>query len=134
MDYGRESLHSTIGRVYGDEIYLKTRKLDKLRKRKCQLLSSLAFLRRCRDQNVTPSFVKIQHHIRSTAARKIIHRIQNALTREGVHYAYHELNQISTQLFDLHLELGKLLDEDLWKTIDKISYEHSEHHFPGFWP
>ncbi|GJQ73674.1 hypothetical protein Trydic_g14012 [Trypoxylus dichotomus] len=97
--------------------------------KKCQLLATLAFLRRCRDQNVTPTFVKIQHHIRSTTARKIIHRTENALTRERVRYTYHELNQISTPLFDLHLELSKLLHEYLWKTIDEISYEHSEHHF-----
>ncbi|KAJ8954605.1 hypothetical protein NQ318_003137 [Aromia moschata] len=34
LDNSRESLHSTIGRLYGEDIYLKTRKFDKLRKKK----------------------------------------------------------------------------------------------------
>ncbi|KAJ8948724.1 hypothetical protein NQ318_017892 [Aromia moschata] len=65
-----------------EDIYLKIRKFDKLRMKKSQLLSSLAFLRRCRDKEITPTFIKINHHLRTPAVQKIIKRTEQALTRE----------------------------------------------------
>ncbi|GJQ85043.1 hypothetical protein Trydic_g3706 [Trypoxylus dichotomus] len=60
------------------------------------------------SSRLSPGWPLARAHLNpSTAARKILHRTENALTRERVRYTYHELNTISTQL-----------NEELWKSID----------------
>lgn len=79
--------------------------------------------------DIPATLPRIQFHIRSITAEKIIRHIENALTTERVHYTYRQLNQTSLQLYKLHLELSKILYEDFRKTVDKINYEHQEQHF-----
>ena len=81
LDDGRESLSQFIRRLYGEEILVLQRQMEQTRKKKAQLLASLAFLSRCRDENVIPKFLKSKQIIRSCQARRIYNRTEKALLK-----------------------------------------------------
>jgi hypothetical protein len=61
-----------ITHIYGEEALHDIRRLESLRKKKSRLLSSLALLLRCRDQNIIPTCMKVKHHVDTEAARRIL--------------------------------------------------------------
>ena len=52
----------------GEDIHRSIRVFEKLRKEKARLLSSLAFLLRCRDEETIPTFAKLRSAVNSSAA------------------------------------------------------------------
>jgi hypothetical protein len=116
-----ESLKSTIHHLYGEDIALHIRRLEKLRIKKTTLLSSLTFLLRCRDHNIIPRFLQIHHHIRSRAANRIYLRTSFALLRERIHQNRRELASTSRILLDTHLRLANTLTASHWCFIDQLT-------------
>jgi hypothetical protein len=121
----RGSLRVHILRLYGEDLSRKTRRLEKLRKKKAKLLSSLAFLERCRDSDTLPSFVIVRHHIQSEKAKRILHRASSALLRERIQHTRGVLDRCSLELYHLHLELAFFLHQDDWNTVERITFESS---------
>ncbi|CAK9810876.1 hypothetical protein ANTPLA_LOCUS6713 [Anthophora plagiata] len=123
---GRESLKTLIRQLYGEAILKKVNSFSKQRKTLKQHLSTLAFLKRCRDQKIVPRFLEIKSTINSTQSRRILHRTGLALLRERINFIKKELNRISSRLLDLHLEISGTTLPNIWDTIDRISYEQAE--------
>jgi hypothetical protein len=69
-----ESLKTTLLNLYGEDTARDIRLIEKLRNKKTKLLSSLTFLLRCRDYNITPRFLQFHHYIHSQAAYRIYKR------------------------------------------------------------
>jgi hypothetical protein len=92
--------------------------MEKLRKKKSMLLSSLAFMLRCRDQHVIPTFMKVKHHTNTKPTRRILQRTSIALIRERIHCKRRELNKVSRELYLLHLRLSRGLTHHVWDVID----------------
>ena len=106
----RESFHSYIKFLYGEEVYKKIQRLEKLQVKKSKLLCSLVFLKRCRDQDIVPVFAKIRHPITSTKARSIFHRASKSLVKERIDFTYLELDKTSGEAFNLSLWILNRLD------------------------
>ena len=117
-----ESLKSRIRHLYGEDIALLIRRLEKLRIKKTTLLSSLTFLLRCRDHNIIPRFLQIHHHIRSHAANRIYQRTSFALLRERIQQNRRELDSTSRALLDTHLRLANTLTTSHWLLIDQLTF------------
>ncbi|KAG8226356.1 hypothetical protein J437_LFUL010495 [Ladona fulva] len=99
--------------------------MENLRKKRCRLLSSLAFLQRCRDSDILPSFVQINHHIKCSGARRILRRASMALFRERIRYTRWSLSQCTEEIIRLHLELSSVMASSDWNTLDRITYNSS---------
>ncbi|KAG8237699.1 hypothetical protein J437_LFUL016264 [Ladona fulva] len=79
----RENIKSCITYLYGEEIFRSIRSFERLRKKRANLLASLAFLLRCRDNNIIPTFARLRHPIKTAAAQRILHRAGQALKVPG---------------------------------------------------
>jgi hypothetical protein len=118
-----ESLKSRILHLYGEETARHMRLLEKLRTKKTKLLSSLTFLLRCRDHNTIPHFLQFQHHIHSRAANRIYNHTSLALLRERIHQNRRELDNISRDLLELHLQTANAVSESDWTLLHNLSYK-----------
>jgi len=117
-----ESLKSRIRHLYGEDIALHIRRLEKLCIKKTTLLSSLTFLLRCRDHNIIPRFLQIHHQFRSCAANRIYQRTSFALLRERIQQNRRELDSTSRALLDTHLRLANTLTTSHWHLIDQLTF------------
>ncbi|XP_046383788.1 uncharacterized protein LOC124154233 [Ischnura elegans] len=124
-DHRRGNLCRNFTILYGEDILRKSKRFEKLRKKRGKLLSSLAFLQRCRDTNTLPTCVEVKHHLNTYAAKKILRHTSEALLRERIHHKRLELHLCSEELYRIHLELGATLTATDWEKIDKISFESS---------
>jgi len=116
-----ESLKSRIRHLYGEDIALHIRRLEKLRIKKTTLLPSLTFLLRCRD-HIIPHFLQIHHHIRSRAANRIYKRTSFALLCERIQQNRRELDSTSRILLDIHLRLANTLTTSHRRLIDQLTF------------
>ncbi|XP_071448005.1 uncharacterized protein [Hetaerina americana] len=89
---------------------------------KDKLLSSLAFLERCRDSDTIPSFVEVKHHIQSKKALRILRRASTALLRERVQHTRWTIQTRTEELYELHLRLSAVLNITDWDTLDRITW------------
>ena len=126
MDDGRESLLQFICRLYVEWISVLHRQVEQTRKKKAQLLASLAFLSRCRDENVIPKFLKSKQIIRSCQARRIYNRTEKALLRERIQNTRRNLAEVDKKLLGLFYQLSSKLHRSDWDKIDAISFRSME--------
>jgi len=89
-------------------------RLERLQKTKARFLSSLAFMRRCRDQQVIPVCLQLKHHINTEASRRILRRTSFALLRERICHTRRRLDIVSKELFHLHQLLPSTLTSHDW--------------------
>lgn len=124
-----ESLREKLIRLYGEQVYRETRLYTKLRVKKGRCLATLAFLRRCRDTDIIPTFIRISHHISTRRANNIIARAEKELLRERVRATYQQLDQLQEQILQLDLRLRLTLAEGDWRTIHALaeSSERAQH-------
>jgi len=122
-----KSLKSTIRHLYGEDISLHIRSLEKLRIKKSTLLSSLTFLLRCRDNHIIPRFLQMHHHIRSRAATRIYQRTSFALLRERIQRNRLELDSTSCSLLELHLRLANTLSTAHWGLTDQLTFNKASY-------
>lgn len=121
LEIRRENIRSHIKYLYGEEMLIKFRELDKLRNRKECLLASLAFLLRCRENRTIPTFAKVVHHVRSPAANRITRNASLALVRERIRYTRRRLDETSRKLIKLHLKMASSLFPVSWEWMDTVS-------------
>jgi len=57
------SLKNIIKYLYGESILAKVNTFSKLRSFLAKKLSNLAFLKRCRDNNIIPKFLQFKHYL-----------------------------------------------------------------------
>lgn len=109
--------HFTL--LYGEDIYRSICSFDKLRKKKARMLSTLAFLLRCRDKDTIPRFAVLRYPIRTAATQRILHRTSFALVRERIQYTRRLLSNLDRDLLEVHLKLSLKLSPLDWEWIDQ---------------
>ncbi|XP_046405294.1 uncharacterized protein LOC124170543 [Ischnura elegans] len=122
----RGNLRSHIVSLYGEDVDRLIRRFEKLRGKKGRLLSSLAFLLRCRDTDTIPVCVEISHHLKTSSAKRILLRASKALLRERVHHTRLSLHRCSEELYKIHLQWRSSLNATDWDKIEKITYFTSQ--------
>jgi ATP-dependent Lon protease len=113
----RESTKTYIVNRYGKATHQNIRRMEQLRKTKARL-SSLAFLRRCRDQRVVPLSLQLKHHINTEVSRRILRRASSALLRERIRHIRRRLDTVTKELFHLHQLLSGTLTSLDWDLVD----------------
>ena len=126
LNSGRESLHSLIKRLYGEDMSKLLRRLEVLRKKKAQLLCSLTFLLRCRDSSLIPKFLRVKRVFNSTHSQRIYNRTEKALLRERIHQNRRDLAHTDQELLTLSLRMGNSMHWSHWDKIDRLTAETSE--------
>lgn len=117
----RGSLRNHLTNLYGERTYTQTRQLDHLRQKREKLLSSLTFLKRCRDEEVIPVCMKIRHPLNNARNATIFKKTSNALLRSEIQHTRWELNRINIDLYQLHLQLSHTLKTEDWDNVDRIT-------------
>ena len=123
---GRESLTHLIKRLYGEETFQLTRRLESLRRRKAHHLCSLIFLQRCRDTGTIPGFIRQKRVFRTAQSHRIYDRMERAMLRERIHWTRRDLAKTDNDLLILHLQLSGALEPTLWDKIDGLTYSKFE--------
>jgi hypothetical protein len=113
-----ESTKTYIVNRYGKTTHKNIRRTEQLRKTKARLLSSLAFLRRCRDKRVFPGSLQLKQHNNTEVSIIILRRASSALLRERIHYTRSRLDSVTKELFYLHLLLAGTVTSLDWDLID----------------
>ncbi|XP_069673690.1 uncharacterized protein [Periplaneta americana] len=115
----QESFSSYFKFLYGKDVYQAVRRHQNLRETKGKLLSSLAFLTRCRDKEVTPKFVRLRYPVKNTTTAKILRRTSLALVRERIKHLRFELSVIDQELLESCLALSSRLSPMDWDRVDQ---------------
>ena len=126
IDSAHKSLKHFLSNLYGEEVLNQCKLLDKLRIKRVNLLTSLAFLLRCREQNTVPKFVIIKNNINSKKATRIYRQAELALVRERIQEIRRKLDSVSSKLYKLHLELSSILNNEDWDKLDALSSAKAE--------
>ncbi|GLJ21435.1 hypothetical protein SUGI_0394760 [Cryptomeria japonica] len=85
-------------------------------------VADLAFLKRCRDSCLIPSFVRISHHLWSHSSKHIFQQASLSLLRDVIKGTRSQINLLNNRLLPLHLELDNSLRPDLWIILDTSSF------------
>ncbi|GJQ75003.1 hypothetical protein Trydic_g9624 [Trypoxylus dichotomus] len=127
MSNARESLRYYLSNLYGEDVSTFVRRLSDLRKKKTQLLTNLAFLSRCRNQKVTPKYLRLKRDIGGAKATRIYKRAEEALLREQIQSTSRQLDQNANTLYRLHLKLAATLSYHDWQKIDTMTESLKKH-------
>ena len=95
--------------------------MEELRKEKARLLSSLAFLLRCRDEETIPTFARVRASVSSPAIQRILRRTSLALVRERIHDKRKSLDDNARKLLKIHLCLSSSLSPLDWEYVDRAT-------------
>ncbi|GLJ10115.1 hypothetical protein SUGI_0122410 [Cryptomeria japonica] len=93
-----------------------------------RLVADLAFLKRCRDCRLIPSFVKISHHLWSPYTKHIFSQPCLSLLRSIIKSTRRAIDFLNSRLLPLHLELASSLRLDLWLHLDLTSFSRASGH------
>ncbi|GLJ51823.1 hypothetical protein SUGI_1100970 [Cryptomeria japonica] len=107
---------------------MKSKQLEFLRIKLAKRVADLAFLKRCRDCRLIPSFVKISHHLWSPYTKTIFSRACLSLLRSVIKSTRRAIDFLNSRLLPLHLELASSLRPDLWLRLDLTSYARASGH------
>ncbi|GLJ52764.1 hypothetical protein SUGI_1123710 [Cryptomeria japonica] len=107
---------------------MKSKQLEFLRIKLAKRVADLAFLKRCRDCRLIPSFVKISHHLWSPYTKAIFSRACLSLLRSVIKSTRRTIDFLNSRLLPLHLELASSLRPDLWLRLDLTSYARASGH------
>src|SRR5436190_18302857 len=100
--------------------------LEDLRKKKSRNINRLAFLKRCRDFNLTPTFAKLHNFKRKESLKKILQKAEIAIVRDQITETRFTLHQIDHDLVELEQFLATSLQEDDWRTINRLTQTKAE--------
>ena len=118
-----ESIHGSFKNIikylYGESILAKVNIFSKFRS--SQETIKLAFLQRCRDNNIIPKFLQFKD-LGTHKSKNILHKTSLILIKEHIHFTKLQITQISHKTFKLHLFLPTLR-YDIWQILDHITYE-----------
>jgi len=99
--------------LYGKNILAKVNTFSKLRSSLAKKLSNLAFLKRCRDNNIIPKFLQLKDHLGTYNFKNILYKISFIFIKERIHFTKLQIVQISHKIFKLHLFLSITLQHDI---------------------
>lgn len=102
------------------QVHHLIRRFEELRKKTARLLANLTFLCRCRDHRRMSKYFQLRHTFRSAAAKRIYKRASLALLGEQIQDTYKQLNTTKQQLYEMHLCLKSLMDNSLWKNLNRL--------------
>lgn len=122
----RGSLKDLIKLLHGEGILAEVNSFSKNRSSLAKHLTNLAFLKRCRDNNIVPKFLRIKDLFGTEKSKRILKHTSQALLRERISHIKHQLHLISERTLRLHLSLASTLRPDIWATVDRISAEQAE--------
>ncbi|XP_049782808.1 uncharacterized protein LOC126184460 [Schistocerca cancellata] len=112
--------------LYWEDIHRSYKTLQKLRTKKGKLLSRSAFLLRCRDKEVMPTFAKLRHPVNTNRARHILRQANAALVREHVRATRLELDTNARSLLSLHFRLAACPLEHTCDWIEGNTFTNGE--------
>ncbi|GLJ45836.1 hypothetical protein SUGI_0964920 [Cryptomeria japonica] len=107
---------------------MKSKQLEFLRIKLAKTVADLAFLKRCRDCCLIPSFMKISHYLWSPYTKTIFSRACLSLLRSVIKSTTRAIDFLNSRLLPLHLELASSLRPDLWLRLDLTSYARASGH------
>ncbi|GLJ17907.1 hypothetical protein SUGI_0313760 [Cryptomeria japonica] len=107
---------------------MKSKQLEFLRIKLAKRVADLAFLKRCRDCRLIPSFVKISQNLWSPYTKTIFSRACLSLLRSVIKSTRRAIDFLNSRLLPLHLELASSLRPDLWLRLDLTSYARAAGH------
>lgn len=81
----------------------------------------LTFLKRCRDSLVIPTFASIKHSLRNPRNNHIFNKASQSLLRLEITRTRAYLDTLNKKAYDLHLNLSKQINPELWSRIDGCS-------------
>jgi hypothetical protein len=112
------NLKTTISSLYGRETWNNFRLMENLRIKIIRRAVDLDFLKQCRDNNLTPKFVVINHQLRSRWNYRAFEQLSRALVRGEIRRTRASLDWLSKTAFRLHLQLAREVRQDLWTVLD----------------
>jgi hypothetical protein len=122
------SLKSFIVSLYGEATHAKIRLLEKMRKKCTQVESSIKFLKKCRDNKIIPTCVKISKKKDIWNSQKVLNKCSLILLNNLIKQCYFKLNDIKSEIIELHSFLTLTLETDHFSSIDKIISKQVEVH------
>jgi hypothetical protein len=113
-----ENLKTTMSFLYGKETWNNFRLLENLRIKIVRRAADLDFLKKCRDNNLTPIFALISHQICSKWNYKAFEQLSRALVWGELRKTRAALDALSRNALKLHLQLTHKIHMDLWTVMD----------------
>jgi len=103
-----ESTHGNLKDIikyfYGENILAKINTFSKLRSSLAKKLSNLAFLKRCRENNIIPQFLT-QGSLKNKS-KNILHKTSLILIKERIHFTKSQIVQTSIKPLSISLYLN----------------------------
>lgn len=121
-----ENLKTKITSRYGRLIFQAVRELEKTRVKIEKLLCALAFLKRCRDNNIIPKCVQITPKKHIFHGNKILKSASEKLLRNLIRSNRFNINNYSKQENYLKEKLCNVLYSDDWEIIDVITFDQAK--------
>jgi hypothetical protein len=97
----------------GREILDESRELEKLRVKINRRAIDLDFLKCCRDNNVLPEFVYIQHNIKRKWNKMTFYALGKSIVRGKIRKNRYTLDSLSKTVLKLHLKIAHTIDPEL---------------------
>ena len=94
-----------------------TKLLNKYETRKKQLTNTNAniyFNKQCQKHKLTPNYIKIKINNTNTASQKTLKQAQKLWIKNEINELYKKKNNLTLDIYKLHLELAKLLEQKSW--------------------
>lgn len=112
------SMNSKISTLHGRSIAIKVHHFEWACLQVSKTKSDLAFLKRCRDSSIIPSFAKIKNLLNNPRNHWVLLVVILALVHSQISKIRKNIDFISRRLLSLHLELSNVIFVDLWTRID----------------
>ena len=111
-----ETFKEHLIQLYGEQIVLASRRLQRDFIKQAKLFNHLTFLKRCRNSQTIPIGLRLKSPIQSSRAERIIKEASMALTRERISHTREQLHVVTQDIDSLQILLqGKLSQEDFKK-------------------
>ncbi|XP_052739858.1 uncharacterized protein LOC112042946 isoform X2 [Bicyclus anynana] len=125
MNNTHDSLNSKIANRYGVVWQNKVKQFARLRSKRVKLECGLRFIVQCRNNHVVPKFARIKPVKCFMDYESFFHTANQKLLRRVIRDYHCKITQINNTLYELHLQLTGILDQDLWDAVDTMTYNRS---------
>ena len=126
-----ESLKKFIVNTYGSDIAKNFKRLSNLQRKKAGLLSSLKFLKICRDNGIIPSCVMLRNIFKTPQANKTFKETSVRLLRERIQNTRKELSSTDEEINMITTCIRKYVSDLHWNKLHNISQNHFQRFLEG---
>ena len=114
-----------ITELLGECAHSSSKRLDRLSNQRSRLINNLAFLKRCRDNQVVPKGLRISNKHLTEHARKILKKAEMALVQERIAWTRRQLYGVDESIATLNEKLWMTSNEEHYSTAKRMIFASS---------